>query len=119
MKAFRGWLRRFVTVFISGLPFNFAIGGLLAVGLPYYLAAPSVVVSISAVVASVLSWQEGQNWQGWWRRFLTVSLPGIPINFSIAGLLALGYPFWESSFFVLVIASLGVATLLSAQEGWR
>ena len=55
--------------------------------------------------------------RGWWLRFWTVLLPGVPVNFSIGGLMELGVPYLSAAVGVALVASASVATMLSAQEG--
>ena len=114
--SWRGWRRRFVTVFLSGLPINVIIGWLLEAGVSYLVAAPVVVLVVCAGLTTVLTVQEGGSWRGWPRRFVVVLAPSIPINFAIGGLLAVGVPYWISMSAVAVTASAIVATVLTAQE---
>ena len=111
-----GWRRRFVTVFMAGLPINVIIGWLLEAGVSYLVAAPGVVVVVCAWLTTVLTVQEGGDWRKWPRRFVVVLAPSIPINFAIGGLLSIGVPYWISMSSVAVISSAIVASVLTAQE---
>ena len=55
--------------------------------------------------------------RGWWLRFWTVLLPGIPVNFAIGAMMELGFSYLISAVSVALVASASVATMLSAQEG--
>ena len=114
--SWRGWRRRFVTVFMSGLPINVIIGWLLELGVSYLVAAPAVVLVVCAGLTTVLTVQEGGSWRGWPRRFVVTLAPAIPINFAIGWLLSIGVPYWIAMTGVAVIASAIVASVLTAQE---